>query len=87
MKRIVGALEYRYHAVNKLLNDGSDPCIIDAYEVFHSNLSLAANAVDYLISSEPVPPIPPFKWESTLDALASTIHRELDLLALQSKVA
>lgn len=77
LRRILAALQRRYTEVCKLIISEDEAELLAAHDLLSSHLSLRTSAVDALIDTDPLPPIPATEVAPTVKRLIAVIDREI----------
>lgn len=75
-RRLTNALNKRTEEISYLLSTKSSADLIDADELLRKKLIITENATESLIGAEPVPPLAPEEWVSSLKRLFTDIENE-----------
>jgi len=80
-RRLTHALQKRTEEISDLLATKSGADLIDADELLRKKLIISENAAETLIGADPVPPLAPEEWVSSLKRLFNDIENERKKLA------
>ena len=76
-KKIVAALEQRLEEVGQMMKGNGKVGLFQAHQQMSDKLYINDNCLNSVISIDPIEPLSPFEWPTTLERLVERVHLEM----------